>query len=426
MLKVEKIDSASASLFDTRRQHIIIFAVCFVLLLTRRPDAILNAQFWAEDGKDWYANAYNLGAVKSLFMAHDGYFQTISRITASIAQAFPLIWAPLIFNIVALIFEILPVNLILSSRFSEVIPNKSARLLLAFLYIALPNSVEVHANLTNAQWHLALLACMVVLAEPSDHKGWQRFDLATVALSALSGPFSILLAPVALMRWIIRRERWIFYLCLLLLGGALIQAFAFFFIQPSVRPQIALGATPQLFSRIIGGQIFLSALIGQSGYGRLISHAAWKDIYTVLITLTGFVLILYSSLTASLELRLFILFAASIIAGALISPAVTETVPQWQIMWLPKVGGRYWFIPMICFIATLIYLQRAATPRALRIIAASALLLMPVGIIRDWKYPPMPDLEFKSYAEKLREVPQGSVVTIPINPPGWSAKLIKH
>jgi len=203
MLKVEKIDSASASLFDTRRQHIIIFAVCFVLLLTRRPDAILNAQFWAEDGKDWYANAYNLGAVKSLFMAHDGYFQTISRITASIAQAFPLIWAPLIFNSVALIFEILPVNLILSSRFSEVIPNKSARLLLAFLYIALPNSVEVHANF-------------------------------------------------------------------------------------------------------------------------------------------------------------------------------------------------------------------------------AALLLMPVGIIRDWKYPPMPDLEFKSYAEKLREAPQGNVVTIPINPAGWSAKLIKH
>lgn len=426
MLKVEKVDSVSANSFDTWGQHVIIFAICFVLLLTRRPDAILNAQFWAEDGKDWYANAYNLGAVKSLFMAHDGYFQTISRITASIAQAFPLIWAPLIFNIVALIFQILPVNLILSSRFSEVVPNKSAKLLLAFLYVALPNSIEVHANLTNAQWHLALLACMVVLAKPSDHKGWRCFDLATVGLSALSGPFSVLLAPIALMRWIIRRERWIFYLSLLLLGGALIQAFALLFVQPFVRPQIALGATPQLFSRIIGGQLFLSALIGQSGYGRLINHPAWKDIYTVLITLTGFVLILYSLLTAPLELRLFILFAASIIAGALISPAVSGTIPQWQLMWLPNAGGRYWFIPMICFITTLIYVQRTATPGALRIIAALALLLMPVGIIRDWKYPPMPDLHFKSYAEKLNDAPHGSLVTIPINPAGWSAQLIKH
>src|SRR5260370_8046744 len=89
----------------------------------------------------------------------------MARLTAALAQLFPLTGAPLLFNLVAILFQVLPVSFFLSSRFASLGTQRS-RFLLGFLYLALPNSFEVNANVTNAQWHLALLACLVVLPDP--------------------------------------------------------------------------------------------------------------------------------------------------------------------------------------------------------------------------------------------------------------------
>jgi|SRR5271165_6523884 len=51
--------------------------VTAALLFLRRPDALLHAQFWAEDGVVWFADSYNFGALKALLRARDGYLQTI-------------------------------------------------------------------------------------------------------------------------------------------------------------------------------------------------------------------------------------------------------------------------------------------------------------------------------------------------------------
>jgi hypothetical protein len=57
--------------------HGMIFLVAFGVLVLRRPDAIFNAQFYAEDGKYWYADAYNHGWA-CVFMPQWGYLQTVS------------------------------------------------------------------------------------------------------------------------------------------------------------------------------------------------------------------------------------------------------------------------------------------------------------------------------------------------------------
>ena len=69
----------------TRTGQILVFGTAVALIILRRPDAILNPQFWAEDGVLWYANAYNLGIVRSLLMTDAGYYQTLCRITGAIA-----------------------------------------------------------------------------------------------------------------------------------------------------------------------------------------------------------------------------------------------------------------------------------------------------------------------------------------------------
>jgi hypothetical protein len=42
------------------------------LIVSLRPDAVTNAQFWAEDGKFFYADVYNRGLLPTLMVPQAG------------------------------------------------------------------------------------------------------------------------------------------------------------------------------------------------------------------------------------------------------------------------------------------------------------------------------------------------------------------
>src|ERR1035437_10257778 len=88
-------------------QHVLVFLFAFVAFISRRPDAIFHPQFWAEDGRVWFADAYNLGWWTALFRAQDGYFQTLPRLGAALAQLLPIALAPLVLNCIAIAVQVL-------------------------------------------------------------------------------------------------------------------------------------------------------------------------------------------------------------------------------------------------------------------------------------------------------------------------------
>jgi len=49
----------------------IVFTAAVFVTISRRPDAVLNAQFFAEDGTYWYHDAYQFG-FRSLLMPQAG------------------------------------------------------------------------------------------------------------------------------------------------------------------------------------------------------------------------------------------------------------------------------------------------------------------------------------------------------------------
>ncbi|MBD2773881.1 hypothetical protein [Iningainema tapete] len=405
------------------RFQVFIFITALVILISRRVDAVFHAQFWAEDGKFWYAEAYNIGILNSLFLPKSGYLQTISRLCGAVAQFLPLVWAPKLFNLTAIAIKILPVNLIASVRFAQLIPSLQTRLFLALLYLALPNSHEIHGNITNVHWFLALLACMVVLATPSSLIVWQAFDIGVILLAGLSSPFSVILAPIAALYWWLRRRRWTFILFLGLLLTATVQATAIL-LNWHNRFSTTLGATPELFAKILAAQVFLGAILGHRS-GRLINYLPGSIVISTLVTVAGIGLVIYCLLKASLELRLFTIFATGVLSISLLSPVVSSTLPQWQELWLPGAGGRYWFIPMLTFVTILTWFLGAKRPSKLRLTAKIALVTMIVGVIVDWQYPKFADLDFQGYSQKFVAAPIGTKVTIPINPPGWFMELTK-
>ncbi|MGI8468530.1 MAG: hypothetical protein ACR2N3_08760 [Pyrinomonadaceae bacterium] len=403
--------------------QLTVFLISFLLVFSRRPDAVLNPQFWAEDGKFWYAEAYNSGIFSSLLTPNAGYFQTISRLVAIAAQFIPFLYAPMLFNLVAITIKILFVNVLISSRCVELIPNKIVRFTIAFIYLALPNSYEVHANLTNAQWHLALLACLIILAKPGGRLAWRIFDIAVITLSVLSGPFCLFLLPVVFVQWRRTKNLWTRNLFYIVLAGALIQICSLIFLSP--RPSNAeLGATIELFFKIIGGQIFLASLIGQSIYAHVGYGGWWTISFAVAVTIAGCLPVAYAVWKGKPELKLYLLFAGLITLGALLSPAVVQEKPQWQELWLPYRGNRYWLIPMFGFILSLIFTAAQTSNRYLRTFAALFLLTLPIGIYEDWSFEPYKDMRFPEQARKLADAPTGSEVEIPINP-NWTMTLVK-
>src|ERR1035437_5706022 len=117
---------------------VIAIVVTSALLVLRRPDAVFHAQFWAEDGVVWYADAYNHGALRALLFARDGYLQLLPRLGAAAALWVPLLRAPLVMNLIALIFESLPPLFLVSSRMRNLGPL-GLRCGLALLYLFVPD-----------------------------------------------------------------------------------------------------------------------------------------------------------------------------------------------------------------------------------------------------------------------------------------------
>src|SRR3546814_19373926 len=68
---------------------LVLITACVAVVILRRPAVVLNPQFWAEDGKIWFAHVHNLGAWQSLFLPQTGYLQPLSRLVAAISALVP-------------------------------------------------------------------------------------------------------------------------------------------------------------------------------------------------------------------------------------------------------------------------------------------------------------------------------------------------
>lgn len=407
--------------------HLLIFVIAFAIIGSRRPEMLFNAQFYAEDGTIWYAQAYNQGSIEALFIFYAGYFQTFPRLIAALAQPLPLLWAPLFFNLVAITVQVLPVNLIISERFSALIPSLPTRFFLVFLYLVLPNSAETHANITNSQWRLALLSCMIFLAAPSSRLLWRCFDVVIIFISSLTGPFCILLAPIAALRCWYRSKKWLLVLLAILIPGVLLQILSIVLGANVSRSTAPLGATPELFVKIIGGQVFLGTLIGEELYSRLLNYSGLYIWLVILAFVVGVIVIVRALYKSPLELRLFILFAALILGAGLISPQISIDTPQWQIMILPGAGQRYYFMPALAFITGLVWTISRKSSLKLKKIAKIVLAVMLIGIIFDYSLPSLADFNYKESVQKFEQAPQGTEIVIPIAPsPDWSMTLKKR
>lgn len=396
------------------------------VILSRKPDAVLNAQFWAEDGTVWYRQAYETGW-KSLLLPQNGYFQTVSKLTAVLAQWLPLAVAPLFFNVTAAFFKVLPVLLLCSQRGSHLFPSRWGRFLLCGFYLAHPYSWEVFLNVTNIHWHLAL-ATLVLLYFDSWEGGWRKVgDACFVALCGLSGIFALFLTPLAIWRWHRLRSRRSLALAGILVGALLIQLAAIAITASGTRSSAPMGASWEGLLRIFGGQVVTAGLLGDN-WARLFATTWWQDSVALPLVSTCLALLVFvrAWFTGNPALRGLILVAAAIFAAALASPQISGTQPQWPLFARPLTGGRYVFIPIIALYASLLWIAGKDKLAWWRWGAMAALVVVAlVAIPTSWRVRPYQDLHFQEHAANFEAAPPHTLLEIQINPQGWSLRLRK-
>jgi hypothetical protein len=408
-----------------------VFLIGALLIFTRRPDALLNAQFYIEDGVLWYAQAHEQGGFRALLSpSYRGYLHTVPRLGGLAAQPVPLAWAPFVMNLIAILSGALPAAIIASKRFANVLPRPEARLLAAFLYLGLPGAWTTMANMTHTQWHFALLAALVVVAAPATTTAWKVFDVVVCVLSGLTGPTSIFLAPVAALAWGTRRTRWSLVVAAVVAATAAAQATSILVSAGETEGDAFLGASPMSFLNLFARRVVLEAFVGDAGLSWLMANAAGfleNPAVIVFLAIAGAAIFAVIAWKGTPELRLLFLFAAFVYLASLAWPPASTHSDHgyWEILTAPGNGNRYFLIPVFALITGLVWVAFTQN-RPARIVGGVALVAMlALGVALDWREPPLRDYNFEQYAAKYEQASPGQRVQV-VTPPGWSFVLTKR
>ena len=400
------------------RWQVAVFVATLIAIFSRLPGALLHPQFFAEDGWVWYQQAYNLGWLRTVGITQAGCLQMLPRLAAGITLLFPMQWAPLIMNLAGAVVQVLPATALLSRRCAPWGPLP-IRILMALLYIVIPNAPEVHVVLTNAMWHLALLQVLLAFSCPPCSWLGRVSDVVLFGIGSVSGPFCILLIPLVAVYYWVRRQSWTLVILGLLSAGVILQSFS---LAHSVRGGAAqpLGVTALSLLRIVAGNIFVNSMTGSGG--------AYLPLWLLVsAAISGFAIVVCGWQSAPLALRLFIAFTVFALAASLRDPLITGSTTRWEEL-ADVAGIRYWFLPSLMFLWSAAWCARSGKNVLVRYAGVAVLLLTTIGIVRKWSYPPLlPETRFSADVERFKNLKTGEHMLFAVyDPLGRKMELIKH
>lgn len=400
------------------------------VLLSRRPWLLIRPEFWGDDGWEWYPDALHLG-LDCLMVPVNGYLNSLQRLVALATASLPLLWVARVYAATGIAMQAACGAFLCSRRVDAAWPDVRSRLLFALLAMLLPNEAEFYGNLTNAQWSLAALACLVVCGSaPRGTVGWV-FDTLVLLVSGLSGPFApLLLAVVALRLWQARRQpadrRATLWRGAVLLTCAVVQG-ALVLSRPNhAALPTPLGATPAwaaqiLFRQVLAGVEFGYSTAAKLPYGGFFGH----DAVAIPLSLLAVALFAIALRRGPALLAQFSLFALLIALAGLAQPHASTEMPQWHALARPPCGNRYFTLLSVAWMGAVLVLL-CQRERALWGAGAVLLgLLLVFGIPRGWRVPNW-HTDFADRARAWAAAPAGTVMRFDLIPPSDHPMVLVH
>jgi hypothetical protein len=196
-----------------------ILILTVLVFLFRQPDILTEGRFWAEEAY-YFGQTWALGFRTVVFHSFNGYYSFFNWVASGAAVQVPLEYAPLVTGYASLLVNLTPSALILFAPLT--IPLSGWRRAIIALGLAMPNvNVEVWLNIINCQFWFALGAALLLIVDLRSRKAF-LFALFYLPVAALTGPVSVLLTPIYLLRaWWSKDRRWYLMTAILGLGAAL-------------------------------------------------------------------------------------------------------------------------------------------------------------------------------------------------------------
>lgn len=185
------------------RRHAIAWLFAWgagaLLLLLRQSGVGALDTIWAEDGSVFLQGALDTPFSESWSEPYAGYLHLVPRILAEgIAILPPASWAAVLAIVSALVSAGVALFVVAATRGH--IPDLRLRALFGGLVLLLPIAgLEVINSIANLHWYLNLAAFWALFWNPRG-EGRRALLVGMVFVATASHPFTILLAPVAMLR----------------------------------------------------------------------------------------------------------------------------------------------------------------------------------------------------------------------------------
>jgi hypothetical protein len=369
------------------RGAVVAVAVTWLLVYLRAPQAILTPQFWGEDGNIFFVQQHIHGS-SVLFWPYQGYSVLYQRLGAALASQISITYAP----------ELYFAGWLAAASWSAA-TIAVARVPFAWLYGSLlmiaPHGGPIFGSLTNAQWMLVPALVFVLATPPPAGMIARANQLLLVAISGLSGPFSILALPLAAWRLWQRQCRFDTVLAAVAVIVATVQ------LGIMLSSPDRAGMPPET-AHWLSGLRMADRWFGQLVHGQPTDNLA--AVLWVTLLLAGIVTVLWNDRNR-IELLLLLLFAALIVFGGWYKYRNSAN------SFGPLRGGdRYFFVPRLIVIWILVRGVLGARPSS--VIPAAALTAIAFNYTM-WSRPILPVLDWRSAAARIE---RGEETHFPINP----------
>lgn len=208
-------------------QTSILLSFFTIMMCLRAPDIFLYGRFWAEEGNIFFYNAWVMSPLQALFNSYGGYLNLATNAVTLIARwCIPFEYAPYFTTCIGLLFQLLPLLLLLSAK-DEWLASFQVRLFLTLLLIFVPESFETSLQSLHIQFQLSLASALILILKPNfSYQRWLK--LFTLGLAGLSGLMNIILLPLYAIRFLMDKNKLRFEELLMLLISCSIQYFFFY------------------------------------------------------------------------------------------------------------------------------------------------------------------------------------------------------
>lgn len=387
--------------------------VCLAILIYRRPDAFTAPQFYAEDGRDFFAQAYSIGW-ESLFYRTMGYFALYPRLVdiIGLSVGVPVLYVPMLHSAGCLamylaiwwsVFRCFPVSL-------------TGRLLAVLATVLVPVSNEIWMNTTNVQWPMALLLPVLCLGDPPRSLLGKLRTGMLLSLAAFTGPFALLMAPVVLFHLVrsgVRKLGAVPWMVWIVLVGALVNAWSLIEHGSVERSSGAFEPDDPGFIRAVCYQLWFPVFSNE-----VIHLPRWAMIALIVLMPIGWLRIMYKapgSKRAFIEAcgAAFLVLLGSTLISYRGDPGFLSPFSG---------GGRYFYLPAVLLTWSLLASVHFYS-------AARSLLALTVGgwwafqtihVVGPWIHR---DHGWPHYAKALEN---GAPMIVPITPEGWLMYVSKE